>query len=107
MGTQPAHPNFSIGQIVHHRKYDYRGVIVDVDPVFSGTQEWYDQMAVSRPPKDRPWYHVLVDGAEHSTYVAERHLEPDPSGHQVSHPALGRFFDRFERGRYFRAGRSH
>ena len=96
-------PKFAVGQIVHHRKYDYRGVIVDVDPVFSGTEEWYDQMAVSLPPKDKPWYHVLVDGGQHSTYVAEQHLEPDPSGHQISHPALGQFFSSFERGRYFRA----
>jgi heat shock protein HspQ len=96
-------PKFSIGQIIHHRKYDYRGVIVDVDPVFQGSQAWYEQMAVSLPPKDKPWYHVLVDGGEHSTYVAEQHLEPDSSGHQVSHPALGQFFTSFARGRYFRA----
>lgn len=107
MSEQQAHPKFAIGEVVHHRKYDYRGVIVDVDPVFQGTDEWYEEMAVSRPPKDRPWYHVLVDGAEHSTYVAEQHLEPDPSGHQIEHPALGQFFNRFERGRYFRTGAMH
>jgi heat shock protein HspQ len=107
MTDQHARPAFSVGQIICHRKYDYRGVIVDVDPVFQGTEEWYEQMAVSRPPKDKPWYHVLVDGAEHSTYVAEQHLEPDPSGHQISHPALGQFFDRFERGRYFLSSGMH
>lgn len=107
MTKQHAKPAFTIGQVIHHRKYDYRGVIVDVDPVFQGTDEWYEQMAVSLPPRDRPWYHVLVDGAEHLTYVAEQHLEPDPSGHQISHPALGQFFDRFERGRYFTRGYSH
>lgn len=95
-----AQPKFSPGQLVHHRKYDYRGVIVDVDPVFSGTEEWYEQMARSRPPKNAPWYHVLVDGAQHMTYVAERHLEPDESGRQIDHPALGNFFDSFENGRY-------
>lgn len=91
---------FGIGQLIQHRKYDYRGVIVDVDPVFQGTEAWYEQVAVSRPPKDRPWYHVLVDGAEHATYVAEQHLEADASGVQVEHPALGEFFDRFDDGRY-------
>lgn len=100
-------PRFSIGQVIHHRKFDYRGVIVDVDPVFQGTDEWYEAMARSRPPKDRPWYHVLVDGATHATYVAERHLEPDPSGKQVEHPALGHYFDRFVDGRYLRAGLEH
>jgi heat shock protein HspQ len=97
-----AQPKFSIGQLIHHRKFDYRGVIVDVDPEFNGSEEWYELVAQSRPPKDAPWYHVLVHGAQHSTYVAERHLEPDTSGEQIAHPALGEFFDRFENGRYRR-----
>jgi len=107
MNDQQAQPQFTIGEIVHHRKYDYRGVIVDVDPAFNASPEWYEQMAVSRPPKDRPWYHVLVDGAGHSTYVAEQHLEPDVRGEQVAHPALGEFFDRFSEGRYYRSGLMH
>ena len=95
-------PKFSPGQLVHHLKYDYRGVVADVDPEFAGTEAWYDQVAVSRPPKNRPWYHVLVHGAEHMTYVAAQHLEADPNGGQIDHPALGRFFDRFVDGRYLR-----
>ena len=30
---------FSIGQVVHHNKFDYRGVIVDVDADFQGTDD--------------------------------------------------------------------
>ncbi|MFV8836641.1 heat shock protein HspQ [Aquisalimonas sp.] len=100
-------PKFSVGDVVHHRRFDYRGVIVDVDPVFEGTDDWYEAMARSRPPKDQPWYHVLVDGALHSTYVAERHLQPDRLGGQIDHPALGQYFNRFIGGRYYRAGSSH
>ena len=66
---------YSVGQLIHHLLFDYRGVIVDVDPEFEGSEEWYQQMARSRPPKDKPWYHVLVSNAEHMTYVAERNLE--------------------------------
>ena len=91
---------FGPGQVVRHLRFDYRGVVVDVDPVFSGTDEWYEQVARSRPPKDKPWYHVLVDGAEHATYVAERHLEADPSPAPIRHPLLEHFFDRFEDGAY-------
>ena len=91
---------FQVGQLIHHRRFDYRGVIVDVDPVFLGTEEWYQAMALSRPPKDRPWYHVLVHDAGHRTYVAERNLEPDLSGDPIQHPDLEGFFDRFEDGRY-------
>ena len=61
MNHKIATPRFAIGELIHHRRFDYRGVIVDVDPEFQGTEEWYEQMAVSRPPKDAPWYHVLVD----------------------------------------------
>lgn len=93
---------YAPGQIVHHAKFDYRGVVVDFDPEFSGTDEWYDKVAESRPPKDQPWYHVLVDGAEHLTYVAERNLEPDDSDQPIQHPAIGHFFQSFESGRYHR-----
>lgn len=93
---------FSVGEVIQHTKFGYRGVIVQVDPVFAGTEAWYDAVARSRPPKDQPWYHVLVDGHSHSTYVAERHLATDTSGVQIDHPDLGRFFDRFLNGRYGR-----
>jgi heat shock protein HspQ len=91
---------FSVGDLVHHLRFDYRGVVVDVDPVFMGTDEWYEQVARSRPPRDRPWYHVLVHGANHTTYVAERNLEPDPSDEPIDHPAVDQFFDTFDAGRY-------
>jgi heat shock protein HspQ len=91
---------FTIGQTVHHRKFGYRGVVMGVDEAFQGSDEWYDQVARSRPPKDKPWYHVLVHGASHRTYVAERHLEPDVSGTPVEHPEVADFFDRFRGGVY-------
>ena len=104
METQP---KFTIGQLVHHKLFDYRGVVVDVDAIFQGSEEWYEMMARSRPPKDKPWYHVLVHNASHGTYVAERHLEPDESAEQINHPALGEVFDRFVDGRYHRSRRAH
>jgi len=70
--------NFCIGQLIHHKLFGYRGVIVEVDLQFKGSDEWYEGMAKSRPPKDHPWYHVRVLNAQHMTYVAERNLEIDP-----------------------------
>jgi heat shock protein HspQ len=95
-----ARARFRVGQPIHHKRFDYRGVIVDVDPVFCGTEEWYEAMAISRPPKDQPWYHVLVHAAAHRTYVAERNLEPDLSGEPIRHPELTWFFEGFEDGVY-------
>lgn len=84
---------FSIGQLVQHRLFEYRGVVIDVDPYFKGTDDWYDHMARSRPPKERPWYHVLVDGSDLRTYVAERNLEPDPRRAGIDHPDISDYFD--------------
>lgn len=95
-----AQAQFSIGQLVEHKLFGYRGVIYDVDPVFSGSEEWYRQMAKSRPPKDRPWYRVLVHDAAHETYVAERNLEPDSSGEAIRHPGVAAVFGGFEDGVY-------
>lgn len=96
-------PKYAIGQLVHHKLFDYRGVVIDVDPEFSLSDEWYEQVAKSRPPRDAPWYRVLVGGALHETYVAERHLEEDSVGSPIEHPLLADFFDAFENGYYVRS----
>jgi heat shock protein HspQ len=91
---------FEVGQVIRHRKFDYRGVVYDIDPCFQGSDAWYEQVATSRPPKDQPWYHVLVHDAAHTTYVAERHLEPDDGGDPIRHELIGDLFSAFENGRY-------
>ena len=91
---------FYVGQIVKHLKAGYRGVIFSIDAEFSLSELWYEQVAKSRPPKDQPWYHVMVDGATHTTYVAHRHLAPDDDLSQIDHPALGQVFNRFDGSRY-------
>ena len=102
-----ARARFQVGQPVHHKLFDYRGVVVDVDVDFQGSDEWYEVMARTRPPKDKPWYHVLVHDATHMTYVTERNLEPDLSGEPIRHPALGEFFGELRDGLYVRHGGQH
>ena len=96
---------FSVGDLVHHKLFDYRGVIVDVDPRMMLSDEWYETVARSRPPRDKPWYRVLVHNAMHQTYVAERNLESDDSNEPIRHPLVGTFFSEFADGRYLTAGR--
>ena len=91
---------FSVGEVIHHKLFDYRGVIVDVDPVFSGSEDWYERVAKSRPPKDRPWYHILVDDGENNTYVSEQNLEADWSKEKIDHPLIPELFAGFEDGKY-------
>ena len=70
---------YCIGQLIQHKLFDYRGIILSVDLEFKATDDWYDAVAKSRPPKDEPWYHVLVHQKGHQTYVAEQNLQPDPA----------------------------
>ncbi len=96
---------FSVGDLVHHKLFDYRGVIVDVDARLMLSDEWYDTVARSRPPKDQPWYRVLVHDTIHEAYVAERNLEADTSGAPVHHPLVETCFHSFKDGHYLMAAR--
>jgi len=91
---------WNIGQLIRHRMFNYRGVVYDVDPEFMLSDEWYEQVAKNRPPKDEPWYRVLVDGSNQETYVAERNLEMDEELVPISHPLTDKLFSGFKDGRY-------
>ena len=91
---------FHVGQIVDHKKFGYRGVIYDIDAEFCGSDQWYEVVAKSRPPKDAPWYHVLVDGEEFTTYVAERHLIESENIAPVCHPLIDTYFSGLVEDRY-------
>jgi heat shock protein HspQ len=96
---------FQIGQIVKHRVYPFRGVIFDVDPVFSNTEEWYRSIPEQiRPRKDQPFYHLLAENAEtemtYVAYVSEQNLLVDESGEPVRHPSVRELFSRLENGCY-------
>lgn len=95
---------FSVGQIVRHRLYPFRGVIFDVDPVFSNTEEWYQSIpAERRPSKDQPFYHLLAQNAQggpYEAYVSEQNLLPDAENGPVSHPMIDVVFERLAGDRY-------
>lgn len=98
---------FNIGQLIVHKLFNYRGVIIDVDPDFQGTEEWYENMAKSKPSKEHPWYHVLVDNAEHQTYVAEQNLQVDESMQPIQHPMVDFIFTQFQDGLYLQQKNNH
>ncbi|MDQ0510840.1 heat shock protein HspQ [Ancylobacter amanitiformis] len=83
---------YRIGQVVRHRHYSFRGVVFDVDPEFSNTDEWWDSIPENIRPstKDQPFYHLLAENAEteYVAYVSEQNLELDTSGEPVRHPQV-------------------
>lgn len=99
---------FSIGDVVRHRLFPFRGVIFDVDPVFNNTEEWWLAIPPDlRPRKDQPFYHLLAENAQSSytAYVSEQNLLPDAEAGPVNHPDIGKYFAGFRSGRYnWRAG---
>jgi heat shock protein HspQ len=94
---------FPIGQIVRHRVFPFRGVIFDVDPVFSNTDEWYESIPEEiRPSKDQPFYHLFAENSDgyYIAYVSEQNLLVDETREPVGHPSIEEVFDGLKDGVY-------
>lgn len=94
---------FSIGQVVRHRLFPFRGVIFDVDPEFSNTEEWWQSIPENaRPRKDQPFYHVFAenDSSHYVAYVSQQNLLVDDTGDPVTHPDIPDYFDETDDGNY-------
>ncbi|TCL73758.1 heat shock protein HspQ [Rhizobium sp. BK251] len=94
---------FSIGEVVRHRVFPFRGVVFDVDPEFANTEEWWNSIpAEVRPSKDQPFYHLLAenDESEYVAYVSEQNLITDESGEPLRNPQVDQIFDRAPSGQF-------
>lgn len=92
MTSRVIHAQFGPGMVVRHRLFGYRALVFDVDPHFSQSEDWYDMLSESRASREEPWYHVLVDGESHSTYVAESNLTSCTGAAAFEHPMLSHLF---------------
>lgn len=99
----PTPAAFTIGDVVRHRIFPFRGVIFDVDPVFNNTDDWWQSIPEAiRPHKNQPFYHLFAENDE-STYVAyvsQQNLLPDSDGDPVHHPGVMQMFTGIVGGRY-------
>lgn len=94
---------FTIGDVVRHRLFPFRGVIFDVDPVFANTEDWWLSIPESmRPDKDQPFYHLLAENEDghYEAYVSEGNLLPDAENGAVGHPDTTDIFEGFDGQRY-------
>ena len=99
--SSESNPKFERGQLVLHRRYGYRGVIVDFELRCTADDNWY-QSNMTHPDKNQPWYHVLVHDTDGTTYAAQENLQEEMSGGPVAHPLVARFFSGFVDGRHIR-----
>lgn len=110
-GMLTASAKFSVGQVVRHRVHPFRGVIFDVDPTFSNTDEWWESIPEeNRPRKDQPFYHLLAENetSYYVAYVSEQNLVRDDSGEPVDHPEVAEMFGPLrDGGRYDMDGHLH
>lgn len=96
-------PLFNIGDIVKHRIYPFRGVIIDVDPEFSNTEEWYQSIpAEIRPSRNQPYYHLMAENTEtfYTAYVSQQNLVKDGENGPLEHPDLEEIFSGIDKGKY-------
>jgi len=96
-------PLFNIGDIVKHRIYPFRGVIIDVDPEFSNTEEWYQSIpAEIRPSRNQPYYHLMAENTEtfYTAYVSQQNIIMDSDNGPVDHPDLEQMFSGIQKGKY-------
>ena len=96
---------FSIGDVVKHKHFDFRGVIYDVDFEFNSSEEWYKSIPKDvRPRKDQPFYHLLAENNEitYEAYVSEQNLVLDDSDEPIKHPLIEEIFQGRKGSGYFK-----
>ena len=96
---------FSIGDIVKHKYFNFRGVIYDVDFEFNNSEEWYRSIPKNvRPRKDQPFYHLLAENNDitYEAYVSEQNLIMDNSGEPVQHPLINEIFSEKKGSVYYK-----
>ena len=100
---------FAIGQLVRHRVFPFRGVIFDVDPEFSNSEEWYESIPDDiRPRRDQPFYHLFAENDHifYIAYVSEQNLLHDDSEDLPKHPEIQNLFSHFEDGKFMPTARA-
>lgn len=95
---------FEPGQLVKHRRYGYRGLVVNFTEACDAEEDWYMRNQ-TQPDRDQPWYHVLVHDSIHVTYAAHSSLQADDSEDAIVHPWVTVFFEEAEDGAYKRNDR--
>jgi len=102
--SRPPHLAFRVGQVVKHKKWGYRGVIMGWDEEARAPAAWLAKMHESNPEwRHQPNYAVLVDTrdrpAPQITYVPQENIEVVKHT-KILHPSVEDYFEHFDGSQY-------
>ncbi|KAI8740953.1 F-box only protein 21 [Biomphalaria glabrata] len=102
---RPSEVKYKVGQVVKHKIWGYRGVIIGWDPIAKAPEDWLNQMhpADKRHWRKMPNYSLLVDVRDRPepqmTYVPQENIEL-LTDTEIQHPNLQNYFDSFDGVKY-------
>ncbi|XP_076466423.1 F-box only protein 21-like [Babylonia areolata] len=102
---RPSNVKFHVGQVIRHKRWKYRGVIIGWDPKAKAPEDWLRMNHPSNKKhwRDMPNYSILVDTrdrlAPQITYVPQENIEVIDKT-QVMHPSLDNYFEHYDGAQY-------
>jgi len=70
---------YRVGQVIRHKLYGYRAVIIGWDEIATAPDQWLDEHHQGHPEyRTQPNYSVLLDTRDrraHKTYIPQEHIE--------------------------------
>lgn len=90
---------FKPGDIVRHTRLGYRAIIIDIDAQFQASGKLNPRAAKHDFANRYPWYRLLVDQSQQTTYVEECHLVEDNNDDLIHNPKIYEYLVE-EKGRY-------
>ncbi|NXQ80617.1 FBX21 protein, partial [Nyctibius grandis] len=102
---KPEYIQFSVGQVIFHKRFGYSGVIVGWDVKAKAPEEWLQH---KYPPakqglKDTPHYRILINKANGSgkstAYIPEEEITII-MGLEVHHPDMKAYFSGYDGSKY-------
>ncbi|XP_070568963.1 uncharacterized protein [Ptychodera flava] len=96
---------YRVGQVIKHKLWGYRGVIIGWDETAKAPEQWLKQMHPADKPhwRKQPNYSILVDTRDRPqaqvTYIPQENIEI-VSNTKVIHPALDDYFEAYDGSQY-------
>ncbi|KAK4825482.1 hypothetical protein QYF61_027637 [Mycteria americana] len=102
---KPEYIQFSVGQVIVHKRFGYSGVIVGWDVKANAPEEWlhHQYPPAKQDLKDTPHYRILINKAngfgKSTAYIPEEEITII-MGLEVQHPDMKAYFSGYDGSKY-------